>query len=97
LRQSKPPPGRRQENSSDPFYFPFLEFREGLQKGFEVALLQKHRLPIVAAVDHMIDQAVMNRSQRARHCGSLNRRQVVVKKIVLTRLFPLAARSSSRK
>ena len=51
---------------------PLLQFGQGLQERLEISLLQEHRLAIVAAVDDMVDQAVIDRSRRARHGRSID-------------------------
>jgi hypothetical protein len=44
-----------------------FQINQRFKKGLEVARLSEDRLPIVAAVNDMIDQAVSNGSQRAGH------------------------------
>ena len=49
----------------------FLQVAKGMEKGFKVALLAKHILAIITAIDDVVDQAIFNRSQGARHLGSI--------------------------
>src|SRR5262245_7474990 len=44
-----------------------LKLGQRCQKGLEVSRFVKYILPIVATIDHVVDQAVVNRSQGARH------------------------------
>lgn len=48
-----------------------LEVRERLEKGGEIAGLLEHLLPVIAAIDHMIDQPRFNRPQRTWHSQRL--------------------------
>src|SRR5690606_16040949 len=47
-----------------------LEVAESLQERCEIAGLAEHILSIVATIDHVVNQAVFNRSQGARHVKS---------------------------
>jgi hypothetical protein len=63
----------------------FLEVGDGLEEREIVTVAVKYRLAVVSAVDHVIDQPVIDRSQGARHSGRLLKSAVLVKpKIVLT-------------
>jgi hypothetical protein len=50
----------------------------------KILRLAEHVLPVIPAIDDMIDEAVVDRSQRAWHRHSLPRLARSVKKIVLT-------------
>jgi hypothetical protein len=45
----------------------FFEVGDGVEKSHVVAFVAKNRLAVVATIDHVIHQSIVNRSQRARH------------------------------
>jgi hypothetical protein len=47
------------------------------KKGLEVGRLVEHILPVVPAIDHMVDQAITDRSQGSRH-GALDSTTTVI-------------------
>jgi hypothetical protein len=42
-------------------------YENGVEKSNAVALIVKHRLAVVATIDHVIHKPIVNRSQRTRH------------------------------
>jgi hypothetical protein len=48
-----------------------FELGQGLEKGRKVGVLAEHLLPVVAPIDHMIDQTIAKGSERAGHSRSL--------------------------
>jgi hypothetical protein len=42
------------------------------QEGNKILGLEKHILAVIATIDDVVNQTVVNRSKRARHCGNLS-------------------------
>ena len=65
-----------------------FEFGQRPQERLEILRLLKNRLPVVATIDNVVNETVVDGTQRARHAGKIPTVGRSVNKIVLTPFYP---------